>query len=560
MNRDLFLQITLDEYGTLDVPIMIDSNRIELLENEYVTGKIDIVSEDNSFFAKTEITCIRHPYDYFRSFSNQKACIISFPFSESFQGLAIQKYNPFWTKPVFINKQDTGIVSHVQHLLFKTNDKYVHVMPLCENGTISELIIDGTSKQIKIVTKVDNIGVEHINTVMMVASQDENPYQVINKSFQFAVDNHLIKTPLRNKKEYPKQLEGLGWCSWNAFYHGVSETGIEEKLQEFQEKKILVSWIIIDDGWFQAKDFKLLSFKEDKNKFPSGLKSFIERIKTKYGVKYVGVWHSFTGYWFGIEKNSEVYLEEKDCLLETASGLIVPSGSYEKTYSFYSHWHYYLKNQGVDFLKVDTQGNAKEFLKGFSNSSELVSEMHRALEQSIKDHFNNAMINCMGMDTLDMYNRQYSAVVRSSDDFFPEKENGFVNHIEQNVYNSLFQNQLYYCDFDMWWSKHISAKQSSILRAISGGPVYLSDKVGESDLQYLKEIMAPDGTIKRMDAAARPTEDCLFGYQKVLKVFNEYKGKKVVAYFNLSDETVFADLEDGLGKIELQPGDVEVLW
>ncbi|MBQ7901239.1 MAG: hypothetical protein IJ365_04660 [Clostridia bacterium] len=34
----------------------------------------------------------------------------------------------------------------------------------------------------------------------------------------------------------------------------------------------------------------------------------------------------------------------------------------------------------------------------------------------------------------------------------------------------------------MWWSNHPTARSSGMLRAISAGPVYLSDRIGESDL------------------------------------------------------------------------------
>lgn len=135
-----------------------------------------------------------------------------------------------------------------------------------------------------------------------------------------------------------------------------------------------------------------------------------------------------------------------------------------------------------------------------------------------------------------MYSREHTLVVRNSDDFFPNKEGGFKNHITQNVYHAVFNDDLCCCDFDMWWTNHVEARQSIVLRMLSGGPVYISDEVGETNEKYLKQIMAENGKIIRCENAPKPTADCLFGYDKVLKIYNKLGDKYIVGIFNLSDK------------------------
>lgn len=131
-------------------------------------------------------------------------------------------------------------------------------------------------------------------------------------------------------------------------------------------------------------------------------------------------------------------------------------------------------------------------------------------------------------------------LTRSSDDFYPNKDDSFKTHIVQNVLNSVFLSDILFCDYDMWWSNHKTAVQSGMLRAISGGPIYVSDKIGDSMLSYIEPLVEDDGKILRCDNVGKPTMDCLFTdmskFDGILKVFNTKGSDGVVALFNLSDK------------------------
>jgi raffinose synthase len=65
-------------------------------------------------------------------------------------------------------------------------------------------------------------------------------------------------------------------------------------------------------------------------------------------------------------------------------------------------------------------------------------------------------------------------------------------------------------DWDMFQSTHPCAEFHAASRAISGGPIYVSDAVGKHNFPLLKRLALPDGSILRCEYHALPTRDCLF--------------------------------------------------
>lgn len=62
----------------------------------------------------------------------------------------------------------------------------------------------------------------------------------------------------------------------------------------------------------------------------------------------------------------------------------------------------------------------------------------------------------------------------------------------------------------MFQSTHPCAAFHAASRAISGGPIYVSDTVGKHNFDLLKTLVVPDGSILRCEYYALPTRDCLF--------------------------------------------------
>jgi raffinose synthase len=98
-------------------------------------------------------------------------------------------------------------------------------------------------------------------------------------------------------------------------------------------------------------------------------------------------------------------------------------------------------------------------------------------------------------------------------------------HMVYCAYNSLWMGQFIHPDWDMFQSSHPSAEFHAASRAISGGPIYVSDKVGQHNFELLRSFVLPDGTILRCENFALPTRDLLFADplqdgKTMLKIWN----------------------------------------
>ena len=492
------------------------------LGGEYVDGSVELKESKDCFVLNVNCECQFYPYDYARVFTRYSSMVITVEVENTEKILAQYIKSPFWVGPAFTDST-TDIAPKSQALLLKHDNDCEFVYALANENFQTTFQGGQKANQIEICVNAISPDTTKLCGTAVIVAKDKDPYVAVDKAFDVLEEKKLIKTILKKHKRYPEALEYLGWCTWNAFYHDVSEKGIIEKMEEFKSKNIPVKWVLIDDGWSEvSEDMTLKSIYEDKNKFPNGLKGTMDILKQKYGIISVGVWHAATGYWKGTDFKNEG-------TLTTPSGIEVPSG-----YDFYSTWHNYLKEQGVDFVKVDSQGNMPEFMQNNKDSLECVVSAQQGLDKSAEENF-DFMINCMGMVNINMLNRNTSVMCRNSDDFQPDEKASLKNHVVQNVYNAIFNDSLYFCDFDMWWSKHFEAEQNAVLRAVSGGPFYLSDKVGDSQADIISKFVDYEGHIDRYNKAAMPTADCVFGFDKALKIFNTKGDDGVVAVFTFDD-------------------------
>ena len=466
------------------------------------------------------------------SFDEDAGVVICFDVDTS-KGFAAGYMESRWWRYVDFNR----IPEKTQGLICNFEDVHICYTPQCIKEFKSQLR-ENEEKHIELYIGSECNGFTNAAGTVLTVTAAQNPYEAAAENARFSAENNLFVTPLKSYKDYPDFLQGFGWCTWNAFYHDVTAEKIEQKLIEFKEKGIMPKWIIIDDGWNETNDWKIRDFKADNKKFPDGLFSFIKRIKKEYGIKYVGIWHSLMAYWWGVDEESIAFKETKHLMTKTNAGYIIPDfREVEKVQGFYEYWHNYLKEQGIDFLKVDMQTETGLFVRDNFSVVEASRNAHDALDESVRRNFNDRLINCMGMGMEATCSRKYSSLIRSSDDFYPDKEGSFRKHMIQNIYNGVFFDELYYCDFDMWWTNQKASVQSGVLRAISGGPVYISDKVGDTNENALKPIMDSSGFIPRCDSAAMPVLENFYNPKEIIKVMNTYKGTNLLAAFNVSEDT-----------------------
>ena len=102
-------------------------------------------------------------------------------------------------------------------------------------------------------------------------------------------------------------------------------------------------------------------------------------------------------------------------------------------------------------------------------------------------------------------------VIRGSDDFWPLDGASHGPHLYVNALNSLLLSQIAVQDWDMFQSSlGKTSYMHACARAVSGGPVYVSDKPSEHDNDIINRLAFPDGSVPRCLRNARPPSRSLF--------------------------------------------------
>lgn len=476
-----------------------------------------------------------------RYFSRSGGIVLELGDVESENGLvAVYQHKDWWLRPAFV-RNAAELPERTQLLLWKRDGMYHAMSALCGEALRSDL--SGGENGLCLTISSNCESLNEMEDLVLAEAEGEDPYSCCEKAVKELLGQLGRPGMFRGEKTFPDRLRYFGWCSWDAFYHEVSEKGILDKLNELKEKDVPVKWVLIDDGWLDA-DYKkqaLRGLDADPVKFPDGLAGAVSKIKENYQADSVGVWHAAMGYWNGVEAGSpadEALGPYEEILPD---GRHIPSCDAGLNFQFWNCWHDYLRNHcGIDFVKVDGQSAVSLYQWGRMSYGTASAGAQKGLGASAAMNFQNNIINCMGMAPEDMWNRPTSAIARSSDDFVPEVPHGFREHAIQNSYNSLLSGQFYWGDWDMFWSSHEENWQNSILRAVSGGPVYISDKTGATDPQYIMPLVLNDGLVLRCENTGVPTTDCLFEDPvrtvHPLKIFNWYKDCALVAALNINGE------------------------
>lgn len=388
----------------------------------------------------------------------------------------------------------------------------------------------------------------------------ENFYEL----FKLASESIVKKfgtTELRKNKKKPRFIQYFGWCTWDSFYHSVSEENIRHGIESFKEGGVIPKFLLIDDGWQSTNcsgedenadwvGSGLTDFKANY-KFGNGFKNIVDTLKNDYGVKEVLVWHAILGYWSGVDIHSPEMQNFRPEIMHS----VHPEGlkkvnpdmwnnekrdfgmiDLQLAYDFYNKYHSYLKNEGIDGVKVDSQGTADSISEGLGGRCNVVSLLHNALEKSAEENFDGELLNCMACSNDSIYHMKNSNITRTSDDFMPEKPETHIKHIYDNAVNSLWIREFAYCDWDMFQTTHEFGEYHAAARAISGSPVYVSDCVDEHNFEIIKALTDECGNVLLPEDVAVLTSDSLFRNiteEKVpFKIFNRNKCGGVVGVFS----------------------------
>ncbi|HUU29482.1 MAG TPA: Sip1-related alpha-galactosidase [archaeon] len=461
------------------------------------------------------------------------------------------RMKPWWTRPAFI-ETDRQVPRETEALLWQRRDGRIGMLlPLLDRGY--RFTAQGDSAGFSLVADNNcDHGEAGVSLLGAYVALGDDPYALVEEAFA-AVVGQLGTGSLRSEKPLPQWLDYLGWASWYAFFQEVDEEKFLAGIKSLSEGGIQLGFVLLDDGWESVNEQKelLTAFEPDPRKFPHGLSWLVEKATLDFHIPYFLVWQTMQGYWNGIDSlspamakyktyradgrsNRQFNMQRYQPLLESRYNTLYP----EALDDFYIDYHAFLALSGVDGVKVDNQAALEYMTYNLGPITEVTGAYIAALESSIERYFGPASaINCMSMVHDALYRYKETSVTRTSTDFFPDSAESWGPHLVLNAYNSFIWGQLIQPDWDMIKSAHPWGAFHAAARAISGGPVYLSDEPGQHDFRLIRRLALPDGRILRCPGPPRPTADILFRDPQtenvLLKIFNRNRaGTFVLAAFN----------------------------
>ncbi|CAN0068412.1 unnamed protein product, partial [Heterosigma akashiwo] len=381
-------------------------------------------------------------------------------------------------------------------------------------------------------------------------------------------------------------LDGFGLVHLGPSHAGAF-AGRRRWLQSLRAAGFAPRWLVLDDGWQSTSNphakneeqwmDKLTDLRANvKFRDPEAgtdLGDLVREVKRDFGVKEFLVWHALAGYWAGVERTpalekyaivdtlphspEKLMQVDRDLwkltlwlnLMNKKQGMVHP----DHAGAFYEDYHRYLAEQGVDGIKVDAQSIVNVMGNGLGGSVKVAAAYHKALQRSSMKHFSGRrkggeggggggqqpqprapnLIHCMCHDSeillllAGLY--EHRPLVRGSDDHYPRDPASHGPHLYFNAFNALLVSFVGLQDWDMFQTAlGPGSWLHGAARAVSGGPVYVSDRPGEHDAALLRRLVLPGGGVLRSAHNALPVLGSLFedpqaaGARRPLAVWNTH--------------------------------------
>jgi len=466
------------------------------------------------------------------------------------------RYEPYWMKPK-AGTQVKDVPPETQFLLAElTNGKWLLCVPLLDDPFRFSLRGRG-DQQLELLAETGDPYTVGQGGLALYVAHGSDPFELVERGAK-RVAARLGTGRLRKEKSLPDFTDYFGWCTWDAFYQDVSAENVRAGLEQFARGGVEPRFLILDDGWQSTQlkptgEARQTDFKPNQ-KFNGELRTTVNLAKNEFQVRTFLVWHTIIGYWGGVDgeklpgygvvdqtrRFGEGIMAHAPKVNEDWWGSLVGLVSPDKIARFYDDFHSYLQSQGVDGVKVDSQALLEAISEGHGGRVRVTRAYRQALEKSVNAHFSGRLINCMSNGQETWYGSETSSLLRSSIDFFPRSPESHGMHIYTNAQVGLWFGQFMHPDWDMFQSGHQWGDYHAAGRAISGGPVYVSDKPGAHDFELLRKLVCSDGTVLRCDGPAVPTADTLCTDptldDALLKIWNRNGKSGIIGLFNAKSD------------------------
>lgn len=387
-------------------------------------------------------------------------------------------------------------------LLQQVDGKYLFVKAVSGNNSLSWLKVKTTGE---VELWVSTLGTDELpsSVPLLLVNKADDPYQCIREVYHALIaDSNVADLRARKDKEYFEAFGYLGWCTWEHYHFDIDERKILDDLDAIERSGIPIRYVLIDDGHLVHEHRKLASFLPDSLKFPSGWANIMAR-KRKDGIRWMGLWYALSGYWMGVSRQN-CFSEEVKRTLYAYQDCLLPGPDSVSIRSFYREYVGTLKRQGFDFLKVDNQSFTLPLYMGSTGSVRHAVECNRSLEAEAHEQ-RMGLMNCMAHNVINTDHTRYSNCTRVSIDYKKYDENMAKSHLYQSYTHTLLLGQSVWPDHDMFHScDTICGGLMARSKAMSGGPVYLSDSPNDFVAEHILPLIDEDGKVFRPEVPAVP--------------------------------------------------------
>jgi len=356
-------------------------------------------------------------------------------------------------------------------------------------------------------------GMKNCDVPLFAWAKSDDIYEACNEAILAAISSKPILgwAHLRHEKEYPEIFKYLGWCSWEHFKGKINEQNILQSIDEIEASNLPIRYVIIDMGHTASKGGALTTFKPNPDKFPNEWAPILKR-RTKEKIQWMCLWHFFQGGQAGISRENDFGPElNKHFVKLNSKKNLTPRNAPQSALAFYRAYTGSVKDYGFDAVKVDFQSVQLRHLAGqVDNAAQMCNYNSQAFDQALHEQ-NLGLMNCNWHNPVNFFNCKYSNVGRCSMDYVKNNLFSARRHLFQSYANTLWIGQLVWCDHDMFHSSDkMAGRIMAVSKAMSGGPVYLSDAPTEFDHDTVKPLCYTDGKLLRPLAPATPLPDSVF--------------------------------------------------
>ena len=206
------------------------------------------------------------------------------------------------------------------------------------------------------------------------------------------------------------------------------------------------------------------------------------------------------GYWGGIAPSGKIAQRYKTVCAPVRRGAIIRRAdmaivSGDEAGELYQEFYGFLSEAGISSVKTDVQ---------FALMDELTKASHRrhitpylsAWSSAHLRHFAGRAIACMSQTPYVLFSQLLTTMgpdfpMRNSDDYFPHANDSHPWHIFCNAHNAVLTKYLNVVPgWDMFQTQHHWASFHAAARAISGGPVCITDEPGIHDVDIVHRLTA----------------------------------------------------------------------